>query len=124
MEHELDFNDSEIDFVKQEDYIKQINVVVENIQGLLSSSFVLSESLSHVGVCFAGKTNVGKSSLFNALLGNNRAIISSVAGTTRDVVSEVFQVNSSNVKLVDTAGLRRALNSIEKKRCRKKQNKK
>ena len=115
MEHELDFNDSEIDFIKQEEYIKQIDAVVENIRSLLGSSFVLSASLSHITVCFAGKTNVGKSSLFNALLGNNRAIISSTAGTTRDVVSENFQVNKSNVRLVDTAGIRKTLRSIEKK---------
>ena len=115
MEHELDFNDSEISFIKQEDYIKQIKTLIKKIKTVLSSSMVAAESLSHIGVCFAGKTNVGKSSLFNFLIGANRAIVSSQAGTTRDAVSENVKINSTNIRLVDTAGIRDSSNNIEQK---------
>ena len=115
MEHELDFNDEEISFTSKKDYIKQIISIRSAINNILSSSFLLSSSYKDMRICFAGKTNVGKSSLFNALLGKNRAIISNEAGTTRDFVSEVLEVEGSVVQLVDTAGLRLTKNKIEAK---------
>jgi len=119
MEHELDFNDSEIDFVREEDYIQQIKEIVKATESVLSSSFAATESLEHTGVCLVGKTNVGKSSLFNLMLGSNRSITSAEAGTTRDVVSEGFEINRSIVRLVDTAGLRKSKNNVEKRGMKK-----
>ena len=65
-------------------------------------------------VTLIGKTNVGKSSLFNAILGANRAIVSDTPGTTRDVVSATIDIDGYMVNLSDTAGIRRATNTIEK----------
>ncbi len=64
-------------------------------------------------VVIAGRPNVGKSSLFNALVGSGRAIVTAVAGTTRDVLTEVVDINGVPITLVDTAGVRDALDEIE-----------
>jgi tRNA modification GTPase len=64
-------------------------------------------------VVIAGRPNVGKSSLFNALVGTGRAIVTPVAGTTRDVLTEVVDINGVPITLVDTAGVRDALDEIE-----------
>jgi len=113
MEHELDFNDAEIDFVSKKEYISQINKISVSVENILKQSFLLSSHSEDIRICFAGKTNAGKSSLFNALLANKRAIISNTAGTTRDVVSEGLKIMDSPVQLIDTAGLRLTKNKIE-----------
>ena len=115
MEHELDFNDDEISFTSKKENISQIEGVSASIQKILDSSFLLSGQEADMRVCFAGKTNAGKSSLFNALLGNKRSITSKTAGTTRDAVSEWLEINELRVQLVDTAGLRKKAGKIEKK---------
>ncbi len=73
-----------------------------NISSLLSPEIVL-----------VGQTNAGKSSLFNILLKHDRSIVSSIAGTTRDYISEVVQIDGTNFKLVDTAGIRESRDVIE-----------
>ena len=65
-------------------------------------------------IVLVGETNVGKSSIFNKLVGSNRAIVSSIAGTTRDVVSSQIDIDGYLVNLSDTAGIRKATNKIEK----------
>ena len=113
MEHELDFNDTEIDFISKKEYISQINKISVSVENILKQSFLLSSHSEDIRICFAGKTNAGKSSLFNALLANKRAIISNTAGTTRDVVSEGLKIMDHPVQLIDTAGLRLTKNKIE-----------
>ena len=113
VEHELDFNDEEIDFVKTEEYITKVEKLYKEGKNLLSSSFVASNKKTNLSVCFAGKTNVGKSSLFNLLLGSDRAIVNSKSGTTRDVLSETIILDKTSVSLVDTAGVRKTKNRIE-----------
>jgi tRNA modification GTPase len=71
-----------------------------------------------VSVSIAGKTNVGKSSLLNVLLRENRAIVTPIPGTTRDVIEEVVNIGEIPVRLVDMAGLRRASNPIEREGVR------
>lgn len=65
-------------------------------------------------IVLVGETNVGKSSIFNTLIGSNRAIVSSIAGTTRDVVSAQLDIDGYLVNLMDTAGIRESKNAIEK----------
>ena len=113
MEHELDFNDTEIDFISKKEYISQINKISVSVENILKQSFLLSSHSEDIRICFAGKTNAGKSSLFNALLANKRAIISNTAGTTRDVVSEGLKIMDYPIQLIDTAGLRLTKNKIE-----------
>ena len=115
MEHELDFNDGEIDFTSKKENINKIEDLLFSIQQVLDSSFLLSSQQEDFRVCFAGKTNVGKSSLFNALLGNKRAITSKTAGTTRDAVSENLKIDDFGVQLIDTAGIRKKAGKTEQK---------
>ncbi len=65
-------------------------------------------------IAITGQTNAGKSSLFNILLNDDRSIVSSIAGTTRDYVSEVISIDGTNYKLIDTAGIRESSDVIEK----------
>ena len=72
-------------------------------------------------VAIVGKPNVGKSSLFNALAGASRAIVTDVPGTTRDLLSEVVDLDGLRVTLVDTAGLRETTDVVEAKACARSQ---
>jgi tRNA modification GTPase len=67
-----------------------------------------------INVAILGEPNAGKSSLFNSILGHDRSIVTDIAGTTTDLVSETVQINGFKVRFVDTAGIRTATNPIEK----------
>ena len=114
IEHELDFNDEELDFITKNDYIKKSEELYKQGKEVLLSSCFISDKKVDISVCFAGKTNVGKSSLFNLLLGQNRAIVNRLSGTTRDVLSETIIIDKTQISLVDTAGVRKTKNVIEK----------
>lgn len=66
-------------------------------------------------VALVGDTNVGKSSLMNAILGYDRAIVSSIKGTTRDFISDSFELSGKKINLCDTAGIRESNDEIEKR---------
>ena len=70
--------------------------------------------LSGYKVAIIGKPNVGKSSILNALLNKQRAIVSDIAGTTRDTIEEDIQIGSHLIRIIDTAGIRAAKDEIEK----------
>ena len=94
------FNDS---FVKFQKIISSLKTRTEgNLSSLLSPEIALT-----------GQTNAGKSSLFNLLLKDDRSIVSNIAGTTRDYVSEILHIDGTNYKLVDTAGIRESSDVIE-----------
>ena len=114
MEHELDFNESEIEFETQEAYIKKINKAIGLIEKTKKLSYMAKDNKSSVLISLVGKTNVGKSSLFNKILGYERSIVTNKKGTTRDTVEADFIINNINVKLVDTAGIRKTKEIVEK----------
>ncbi|MBO4413022.1 MAG: tRNA uridine-5-carboxymethylaminomethyl(34) synthesis GTPase MnmE [Clostridia bacterium] len=81
---------------------------------ILENSKNGKEIKSGVNTAIVGKTNVGKSSLLNALLGENRAIVTNIEGTTRDVIKERIEINGIKFNLIDTAGLRESQDEVEK----------
>jgi len=113
LELELDFADEEIDLISN----KELLLFLENAITLcknLSNSFTVSNILRDgFYVAIVGKPNAGKSTLFNSLLNKNRSIVSEIAGTTRDYISEYLILNDIPLKIIDTAGLRETVDTVE-----------
>ena len=92
----------------------QINQALEKIQTLLSSYRSARAYTEGINVIITGKPNVGKSSLFNALTGRKKAIVTDIPGTTRDLITDTINISGIPVCLIDTAGIREPQNVIEK----------
>lgn len=106
IELELDFATEDVEFADRKKFYALINHAQE-ITGNLLSSFQLGNVIKHgVSVAIIGKPNAGKSTLLNALLNEDRAIVSEIAGTTRDTIEEVMNINGILFRLIDTAGIR------------------
>ena len=113
LEVQLDYGEDDIpeEWIFPRERVDAIINRLEKIRGTYASSRLYSQGAK---VVLAGSTNAGKSSLFNALLKENRAIVSSVAGTTRDYIETECEMNGIPVRLFDTAGLRSSGDEIEK----------
>lgn len=90
--------------------LKDIAYKLEKLTETFQAGKLLREGLK---VALVGRPNVGKSSLFNALLGQDRAIVTEIAGTTRDQLNESFTINNIPISLIDTAGLRETFDTVE-----------
>jgi tRNA modification GTPase len=119
--HILAFSEVSIDYAEEdlpEDLVSQIKAKLDELYKLLEKTLVASKSreglMQGFRVAIVGKPNVGKSSLLNALLNFNRAIVSDIAGTTRDTIEEQVKIGTHLIKIVDTAGIREASDEIEK----------
>lgn len=114
IELELDFSEEDVEFADR----TQLVELIQNIQRYLNKliySFEYGNAIKNgVPVAIVGKPNAGKSTLLNALLNENRAIVSDIAGTTRDTIEEVLNVDGVQFRFVDTAGLRETQDEIEK----------
>ena len=115
IEHEMDFSEDEIDFETHKNYMKNIKKIESSIASLLEQSYLTKQNKSNVVIALAGKTNVGKSSLFNKIVGYDRSIVTRMEGTTRDTIEAEIIINNINVRIVDTAGIRKTKEIIEKK---------
>jgi len=114
MEAEIDFSEENITSGDRHDLRAQVSIVVKELTGLLEKSFqgkVIREGLK---VVIFGRPNVGKSSLLNAILKKERAIVTPIAGTTRDTVEEFINIKGLAVHLIDTAGILEHRDDIEK----------
>ncbi len=114
VEATLDFPEEEIDFLRKADALGQLTSLQQTVQGVLRRArqgALLSEGIK---VVIAGQPNAGKSSLLNALAGAELAIVTAVAGTTRDKVQQTIQIEGVPVHVVDTAGLRDSEDEVEK----------
>lgn len=113
VELELDFAEEDVEFVSKKEVKEKITNVISELQSIADSYITGKVIKEGVNLVIAGKPNSGKSSLFNHLLKTNRAIVSEIAGTTRDYLEENLIINGILFKLVDTAGLRISGDVIE-----------
>ena len=114
MELELDFSEEEVEFADRSKLDSLLNALVAHISRLIDS-FKLGNAIKNgVPVAIAGATNTGKSTLLNALLGEDRAIVSDVHGTTRDTIEETLNIDGVMFRFIDTAGLRETEEIVEK----------
>jgi tRNA modification GTPase len=113
IELELDFSEEDVEFANR----KELNELVEKIQQVIRAllrSFQLGNVIKNgVNTVIAGRPNAGKSTLLNALLNEERAIVSDIAGTTRDTIEESLNINGVQFRIIDTAGIRDAEDTIE-----------
>lgn len=113
LELELDFSEEDVEFADR----TQLCQLAENINNLLSrlcNSFSLGNVIKNgVPVAIVGNTNVGKSTLLNALLHEERAIVSEIAGTTRDAIEDTINLNGITFRFIDTAGIRTTNDTVE-----------
>jgi len=119
--HILAYSEVTIDYAEEDlpqDLVAQIQAKLDELHRLLKKTLIASKSrqglMQGFRVAIIGKPNVGKSSLLNALLNYNRAIVSDIAGTTRDTIEEQVKIGTHLIKIVDTAGIREANDAIEK----------
>lgn len=113
LELELDFSEEDVEFADR----TELNRIASNIEHLLAklcNSFSLGNVLKNgVPVAIVGNTNVGKSTLLNTLLREERAIVSDIAGTTRDVIEDVVNLEGITFRFIDTAGIRATDDQVE-----------
>ena len=113
MELELDFSEEEVEFADRSRLDSLLVAVTDHISRLIDS-FRLGNAIKNgVPVAIAGATNTGKSTLLNALLGEDRAIVSDVHGTTRDTIEETLNIGGILFRFIDTAGLRETSEVVE-----------
>lgn len=113
LELELDFSEEDVEFADR----SKLSRIAGNIEKLLTrlcSSFSLGNVIKNgVPVAIVGNTNVGKSTLLNALLREDKAIVSDIAGTTRDVIEDTINLNGITFRFIDTAGIRATTDEVE-----------
>lgn len=113
IELELDFGEEDVEFANRDDLKGLIEKITSLIKRLLDS-FQLGNVIKHgVQTVLAGRPNAGKSTLLNALLKEERAIVSDIAGTTRDTIEALLNIQGVSFRLIDTAGIREATDQIE-----------
>ncbi|WP_295667495.1 tRNA uridine-5-carboxymethylaminomethyl(34) synthesis GTPase MnmE [uncultured Mucilaginibacter sp.] len=113
IELELDFAEEDVEFANR-DQLKRLILQINRVIHSLISSFELGNAIKMgVNTVIAGRPNAGKSTLLNALLNEERAIVSHIPGTTRDTIEEILNINGINFRLIDTAGIREATDAIE-----------
>jgi len=113
IELELDFSQEDVEFADRTRLIELVHKIQRLLRRLMDS-FQLGNAIKNgISTVIAGRPNAGKSTLLNALLNEERAIVSEIAGTTRDTIEEVLNIKGVEFRLVDTAGIREASDQIE-----------
>lgn len=115
IELELDFSDEDVEFADRTEFIELIGNI-QNLVAKLMTSFSLGNAIKNgLPVAIVGEPNVGKSTLLNALLEEDRAIVSDIAGTTRDVIEDLLTIEGVTFRFIDTAGIRETTDYVESK---------
>lgn len=113
IELELDFGEEDVEFANRDDLVKLVDSIMTHVDQLIES-FALGNVIKNgIPVAIVGKTNVGKSTLLNRLLNEERAIVSEIEGTTRDTIEDVINIKGTLYRFIDTAGLRHTTDTIE-----------
>lgn len=113
MELELDFSDEDVEFADRSQLYDLLNKSISHINALIESFKLGNVIKNGVPVVIVGATNTGKSTLLNAILGEERAIVSEIHGTTRDFIEDVVNISGQAFRFIDTAGIRRTKELIE-----------
>jgi tRNA modification GTPase len=113
IELELDFSQEDVEFADRTQLYRLINEATEVVKHLVDSFRMGNVIKNGVNTAIVGKPNAGKSTLLNTLLNENRAIVSDIAGTTRDTIEEVLNIQGVLFRLIDTAGIRESADVIE-----------
>lgn len=114
LELELDFAEEDVEFAKRDELLGFIDDTLDKISRLLDSFSLGNAIKKGIPLAIIGAPNVGKSTLMNALLNEQRAIVSPIAGTTRDSIEEVIHLQGIPFRLIDTAGIRGTADVVEK----------
>ncbi len=113
LELELDFSEEDVQFANREHLSALLDELKTEVSGLIDSFKTGNAIKSGIPVVIIGKPNVGKSTLLNALLHDERAIVSNIPGTTRDTIEDVLNVGGVSFRFIDTAGIRNSNDEIE-----------
>jgi tRNA modification GTPase len=114
IELELDFSEEDVEFADRQEFQKLITTITNLLKSLIDS-FALGNVLKNgIPVAIVGRPNAGKSTLLNALLNEERAIVSDIAGTTRDTIEDEIHIGGVSFRFIDTAGLRDTVDTIER----------
>lgn len=113
LELELDFSEEDVEFASRQ-RLKELASAVSNEINRLAHSFATGQAIKEgIPVAIVGETNVGKSSLLNLLVGDDRAIVSDVHGTTRDLIEDTAEIGDLLFRFIDTAGMRDTTDTVE-----------
>lgn len=113
IELELDFSEEEVEFADRKQLHELIDAIEQRIQKLIDSFRFGNVLKTGIPVAIVGVPNVGKSTLLNALLQEDKALVSEIAGTTRDVIEDTLTLNGINFRFIDTAGIRQTEDPLE-----------
>ena len=109
VELELDFSEEDVEFADRTE-LRKLTEKIEKLLRKLKDSFQLGNAIKNgIPVAIVGETNVGKSTLLNALLNEDKAIVSEIHGTTRDVIEDVVNIHGTAFRFFDTAGIRETM---------------
>jgi tRNA modification GTPase len=113
IELELDFAEEDVEFADREEFQKLISKITQVLKRLIDSFATGNVLKNGIPVAIVGEPNVGKSTLLNALLNEERAIVSEIAGTTRDTIEDEITIGGIGFRFIDTAGIRETVDVIE-----------
>ena len=114
LELELDFNDQDVEFANRKEHAELMEKIEKHIKEL-ADSFQMGNAIKNgIPVAIIGAPNVGKSTLLNALVGEERAIVSNIQGTTRDLIEDTTQIGGITFRFIDTAGIRSTQSKLER----------
>lgn len=113
IELELDFSEEDVEFVSRQDLSEKCSLIMKEIEDL-AKSYDMSEVIKNgIPIAIVGSTNAGKSTLLNGLLREDKAIISDIHGTTRDIIEDTLFIEGQQFRIIDTAGIRKTEDVVE-----------